>query len=406
MKIPELVLPAGDGERGRIAFSYGADAVYLGLPEFSMRKTEVRFTLREIGEIIEFAHKKKKKVYVTFNIFPHEKDLKNLHLIMSEVARIEPDAFIIGDLGLIRAIRQISPSVPLHISTQANVTNSETVKFWRDFGAKRIVLARELTLEEIRVIHRSVPEVELEVFVHGAMCISFSGRCLLSAYMTGREANLGECAQPCRWSYRFGYLEENQRKGEFFPVEESSEGTTIMSSQDLRLIRYLPELAEAGVSAFKIEGRNKTEYYVATTALAYSQALKLIRNNKLTDGKKLELEAELEKLNYRGYTEGFLFGACQEGGTYDKREPIRKWNYCGKVIESRGESHLALIKNQLVKADLVELLTPQGIFKDIVKKIIVDGQEVEKINPGRQNQRAEIKFSRSYQVDSMIRKMA
>ncbi len=422
MRKPELILPAGDLERAKIAFRYGADAVYLGLPEFSMRKTEVRFTLKEVEEIIDFAHRQDKKVYLTFNTFLHEGDLERAAQAIRKTAQASPDAFIVSDVGLVEIIKREASNIPLHISTQANVTNSQAAKFWQDLGAKRIVLARELTLEEIKRISRKVPGVELEVFVHGAMCISYSGRCLLSAYMTGREANLGECAQPCRWHYNVRgktknakdnklpvdfFLEEKLRPGEYFPVEETEKGTTLMSSQDLRLIRYLPHLIKAGVTALKIEGRNKTEYYVATTARAYRKGIEAAVQEDFNTTLIAELETELEKLNYRGYTEGFLFGKAKRGEVYLKREPIRKWNYSGKIISCNKDfAHLVEIKNQLSVNDNVEILSPQEVFQDFIQKIFVKDQEVEKVNPGKLKQKAKILLSRSYPANSIIRKKA
>lgn len=431
MKKPELVLPAGDIEKGRIALSYGADSIYLGLPEFSMRKTEVKFTALEISQLINEAHQEKKKVYITFNIFPHENSLSELRRSVKMVALYRPDAFIVSDLGVLEIIKKNAPGIPVHISTQTNVTNSESVRFWQRQGAKRIVLARELSLAEITKIHQKVPGMELEIFVHGAMCISYSGRCLLSSYMTGREANQGECAQPCRWEYRVVegpesgvksfkgkedsrlktngtklFLEEKLRPGEYFPIEENGLGTTIMNSKDLRLIRYLPKIIDSGISALKVEGRNKTEYYVATTARAYRTAIDYATQGKYNESIITELETELEKLNYRDYTTGFLFGKAKEGETYPERAPIRQWNFCGRVVELHKKNHIVIIKNQLVKDDSVEILTPEGIFKDRVGKIIVDGQESEKIDPGKKDQKAEILFSRAYPVSSMVRKKA
>lgn len=421
----ELILPGGDINRVKVAFSYGADAVYIGLDKYSLRKAGVNFTLAEIKEAIDYAHTRDKKIYITFNIFAHNQHLSEVEAEMKEIASFGPDAFIIADVGVIRVAKRVAPNIPLHISTQANTVNSEDVKFWRDYGVKRIVLARELTLDEIKEIHKEVPDIELEAFVHGAMCISYSGRCLLSNYMTGRHANLGECAQPCRWNYSLHsdkrpvtgdqekenyYLEEKLRPGELFKIEESNSGTTIMSSKDLRLIRYLPEMLDAGIVGLKIEGRNKTEYYLATAALAYSEALKLTKEGKYTEKDKERLEKELEKLNYRDYTTGFIFGDAILGQTYDARPPVRNWDYVGQVTNNNRQlanEHEVIVKNKITKGDEVEVLTPNGIKKDKVIEIQdLSGEVLPEVNPGKENQKAIITLQNEYSKNSMIRKEA
>lgn len=275
---PELVLPAGDLHRVKIAFSYGADAVYVGLDKYSLRKAEVRFTIPQIKKAIEYAHSLDKKLYVTFNIFAHNKHLKSLEKDMKAIGKFHPDAFIISDPGVVALAQKVAPKIPIHLSTQANTVNIESVEFWLRQGIKRIVLARELMLKEITEIKKAVPKMELEIFVHGAMCISYSGRCLLSAAMTGRSANLGKCAQPCRWQYKT-YLEEAKRKGEFYPIEEDEKGTYLMNSKDLCLIEHLDKIVAAGITGLKIEGRNKTDFYVASAARAYRQALAAVTSN-------------------------------------------------------------------------------------------------------------------------------
>jgi putative protease len=320
---------------------------------------------------------------------------------MAEIAKYNPDAFIMADVGVIQIAKRVAPNVPIHVSTQANTVNVEDVKFWAAQGAKRVVLARELTLPEIKEIHEEVPEVELEVFVHGAMCISYSGRCLMSNYMTGRHSNLGECAQPCRWNYKV-YLEEQLRPGEFFEIEESERGTAVMSSQDLRLVRYLPEILDAGVVGLKIEGRNKSEYYVATAARTYREALDLIETNKYSEADKERLENELEKLNYRGYTTGFILGEAKKGETHPDRSPVRKWDYIGMVTSNKMEIS---VNNKILVGDDIEVLTPQGVFDEEVKEITgLSGNGLEEISPGRADQKAILKLSKSYPVNSFVRK--
>lgn len=437
----ELILPGGDLERVKIAFAYGADAVYVGLNKHSLRKAEVRFDIPEIGKAIEHAHSLGKRLFVTFNIFAHNEHLADIERDMTKIAKFSPDAFIIADIGVMQIAKRVAPKVPIHVSTQANTVNIEDVKFWASQGVKRVVLARELTLPEIKAIHDAVPKIELEVFVHGAMCISYSGRCLMSNYMTGRDANLGECAQPCRWNYRAKMtndeflksnqtpnlklenseidskleirnstftLEEAKRPGEYFVAEESTEGTTIMSSKDLRLVRYLPEILETGVVGLKIEGRNKSEYYLATTARAYREALDLTNTGKYTEKDKKRLESELEKLNYRGYTTGFVFGDAKKGETYDKREPIREWDYVGKITNNKLQitnKYEIVVNNKITDGDKIEALTPTGVFKDEILSLTdTNGNELNEISAGTTGQRAIVELQNEYPVDSFLRR--
>lgn len=401
----ELVLPGGDLARAKIAFDYGADAVYVGLNKYSLRKGEVRFNVSEIGKAIEYAHKKSKKLYVTFNIFAHNKHLSDLKKDMRAIANLKPDAFIIADIGVMQIAKTVAPSIPLHVSTQANTTNTENVKFFRSLGAKRVVLARELTLAEISEIHKAVPYIELEVFAHGSMCISYSGRCLLSNYMTGRHANLGDCAQPCRWNYEF-YLEEKQRPGELFKVEESKEGTNIMSSRDLCTIEYIDKMIKAGITGFKVEGRNKTEYYLAASALAYREALDLSDKGEYTKKDRERLKKELYKLAHRDYTTGFLFSDAKKGETYEGRSPIETWRYIGqiqRVISETKKKYEVIVKNKVVKGAQVEILTPKGIEKDKILGIQVEDMDIEEISPGRDDQKAIITLGSAYPSNSLIR---
>lgn len=398
---PELMLPGGDLNKAKIAFRYGADVVYLGMNKHSMRKGG-GFSIDQIKEIIEYAHKKEKKIYVTFNIYAHNNQLKDIENDLKRVAKLEPDAFIIADVGVMQIARRVAPKVPLHVSTQANSVNTEDVKFWKSLGAKRVVLGRELTLPEIKEIHDAAPDIELEIFVHGAMCISYSGRCLMSNYITGRDANLGECAQPCRWNYKV-YLEEQLRPGELFEIEESEKGTALMSSKDLRLVKYLPEILDAGVVGLKIEGRNKSEYYVATTAHAYRQALDLIKAGKYTEKEKDKLEKELEKLNFRGYTTGFIFGEAKKGETYPERSPIRNWDYVGKVI---SKNMLIAVNNKITLGDKIEVLTPQEVYTEKVLSLKDENNnEVTEVNPGRATgQKAYIELQKKAPINSFLRK--
>jgi len=397
---PELILPGGDLERVKIAFAYGADAVYVGMNKHSLRKAEVRFDVPEIGEAIKYAHSIGKRLFVTFNIFAHNEHLADIEKDMKAIAKYSPDAFIMADLGVINLAKKVAPNVPIHVSTQANTVNIEDVKFWKEYGAKRVVLARELTLTEIAELHSAVPDIELEVFVHGSMCISYSGRCLLSSYMTGRNSNLGDCSQPCRWNYNI-YLEEKMRPGELFPAEESENGTNIMSSKDIALVTELDKVLETGVLGLKVEGRNKSEYYLASIGYIYRCALDAIANGKFDDKLKKELAVELQKINHRGYTTGFIYGDAKHGETYDGRSPIRDWEYVGQFIDDKGQ---IIVKNKISVGDKVEVLTPTEIFHDEITAILDVDDIVNEINPGRKDQKATIKLKHNYPVNTFIRK--
>jgi putative protease len=419
---PELILPAGDPEKARFAFEYGADAVYLGMAKYSMRKTEVRFTISEIKSTIEYAHKLGKRVYITFNIFAHDKHLKTLASDIRKIAKLNPDAFVIADMGVLKLVKENAPEIPIHVSTQQNSVNAEAVKLWKDFGVKRVILARELSLKEIKKIHTAVPNIELEMFVHGAMCISYSGRCLLSAYMTGREANLGDCAQPCRWNYNV-YLEEKLRPGEFFPAEEGSVGTYLMNSKDLCLVEYLDKIEEAGISGLKIEGRNKSIYYLGVVTRAYRTALDAIESGKYDAKLKKELMKELVTLNYRGYTTGFAFGNAKKGETYPSRQPVRNYNFVAVVrpsssCHSRGSGNpdprvkpendkwnFIEVRNQIKVGDKIDVITPDKVTSEKVLDIIDEsGNELEVINPGKTGQMAYLKLKNIYPEMSLMRK--
>ena len=406
MKIKsELILPASGLKKTKIAFKYGADACYGGLSKYSLRKAEVNFTEKELGRAIKIAHRSGGRFYVTFNIFPHNKNLGSIQKDVIKISKFKPDAFIISDPGVISLVKKNS-KIPIHLSTQANTTNWRSVKFWKDLGVKRIILARELSLKEIKEIHEKVPNLELEVFVHGAMCISYSGRCLLSAFMTGREANLGDCAQPCRWQYKLKvnnfYLEEEKRPGEYFPIEESENGTYILNSKDLRLIQYLPDLIKAGVTGLKVEGRNKSEYYLATIARAYRKALDAINSS---EAKKVlpELLEETEKVAHRGYTTGFLFGQAKVGEIYKKRGPQEKYKFLGIVEDSKNCYVKLFARNQIKKGMQIEVLAPQKIYQDKVEKIIIDSEEKDVANPLPTQKRIKLKLSKDYPKDSFLR---
>ncbi len=390
-KIPELVLPGGDLHRVEIAFLYGADAVYAGLSRHSLRKAEINFSISDLKKATALAHSLKKKIYVTFNVFAYEAMLPVIKKDLKTIATLKPDAFIIADPGIVNLAKTVAPQIPIHLSTQANTLNSESVKFWHKQGVKRIVLARETTLADIKMIKKAAPKMELEVFAHGAMCISYSGRCLSSAYLTGRPANLGMCAQPCRWNYNV-YLEEETRPGEFFQLEEDEKGSYLMSSKDLCLIEHLDELAEAGVDALKIEGRNKTDYYVAFTAKSYSCALNLLNNGKYNSKEKRILKTELEQLAHRGYTTGFLLGQAKEGETYNSRQPLYGKKYVG-YVERVGKDGWAevVVKNKIESGQKYELLTPTSNTIFEIEFLKDQGKEISVVSPGQKDKKVLIK---------------
>ena len=320
----ELLAPAGNYERFLAAVRYGADSVYLGLPAFSLRNLAENFTYDSLKEAIAFAHAVGVKVYVTVNSFVRESELPDLEESLAALGECRPDALIVNDPAVIRMCRRVVPDLPLHLSTQANTLNSEAAKFWFDQGVTRIVLARELTLEEIKLIRSHIPdELELEMFVHGAMCVSYSGRCLLSNYIDGRDSNRGECVQPCRWNYELeggrvlsADLREHGKNGEYFTLEEDGRGSFILNSRDMCLAPYLREIEEAGVSCIKIEGRMKSILYVATATNAYRMAL---------SGAPTEtVMRELMRLSHRPYTTGFAFRESEKcrGGTYGKERSL------------------------------------------------------------------------------------
>ncbi len=327
---PELLAPAGDLEKLKMAIIYGADAVYLGGEQFGLRKASKNFTIDEIKEGIDFAHNRGKKIYVTMNIVPHNKDLEGLEEYAMELYRLNVDGVIVSDPGVFSIINRTVPNLPIHLSTQASVTNYETIMFWYNLGVRRIVLARELSFKEIKEITDKVPkDLEIETFVHGAMCISYSGRCLLSNYMTGRDANMGDCAHPCRWKYN---LVEEKRPGEYFPIFEDEKGTFIFNSKDLAMIEYIPELVNAGVKSFKIEGRVKSSYYVATVIRSYRRAIDEYFKDPQNYIFREEWINEIKKASHRDFTTGFYFNKpTDKDQVYTSSSYIREYDYVGLV---------------------------------------------------------------------------
>ena len=373
-KKPELLAPAGNMEKLEIAFAYGADAVYIGGEDFSLRAGAGNFSIEDIKKGTELAHNLGRRLYVAANIFAHNRDLEKLPVFLQEVANIGIDGLIVSDPGVIAVAREIAPSLPLHLSTQANCTNKESARFWEAQRVKRIILARELSLVEIRQIRDSV-NLTLEAFVHGAMCVSYSGRCLLSSFLTGRSANRGDCSHPCRWKYR---LVEEKRPGEYFPVVEEERGTFILNANDMCMIEHIPELVLAGVDSFKIEGRMKSVHYVATVVKTYREAIDAYvadpENWECCD----EWIAELEKASHRVFSTGFFFGKPQtEDQNYEDAGYIRTNEFVGKVLRYFPEERRALIeqRNKFSIGDTVEIFGPgQAPFQQTVKSITdVDG---------------------------------
>jgi len=356
----ELLAPAGNMEKLQLAILYGADAVYLGGREFGLRTASDNFTFEEMKEGVRFAHERGRKVYLTMNIIPHNQDIRNAASFIEQAVETGIDAVIVSDPGMFSIVKNTAPGLSIHISTQANITNTETVRFWHSMGASRAILARELSLEEIKEIRAGTSEgLELEVFVHGAMCISYSGRCMLSNYLAGRDANKGDCAHPCRWKY---YLTEEKRPGEYFPVVENERGTFIFNSKDLCMIRHIPELMQSGISSMKIEGRVKSSFYVATVVKAYREAIDAYYSDKPYEYREEWFE-EVTKVSNRDFTTGFFFG---RPGTADHNYAtgsyIRNYDFIGIVKGYDDKNGLVLIeqRNRFEKGDTVEVLPPTG----------------------------------------------
>lgn len=374
MKKIELLAPAGDLEKLKYAIHYGADAVYLAGPDFGMRKASKNFTNEQLLEAIEFVHENNKKIYITLNIIPHNEDLVGLKEYVQFLVESKVDALIVSDPGIYSVIRSVSKDIEIHLSTQASVTNYETVRFWEDMGVKRIVLARELSLEEIEKIKSEVPNVDLEVFVHGAMCISYSGRCLLSNYMTGRDANRGDCAQACRWKYN---LVEEKRPGEYYPIEEDDNGTFIFNSKDLCMIKHIPELFEANVDSLKIEGRVKTLYYVATVIRSYRLAIDAYYNGTYTKELATELLDEIKKVSHRDFTTGFFFKKPDENDQlYTTSSYIRNYDFVGIVLDYDKESKIATIeqRNRIFSGDELEVFGPEYEYNKFIMGEMVNSE--------------------------------
>lgn len=394
----ELLIPAGSLEVLRTAVDYGADAVYIGGEMFSLRAKAKNFSKEDMLEGIAYAHSKGKKVYVTANILAHNDDLEEAKKYFEELKTIKPDAVIISDPGIFAIAKEVMPEMEIHISTQANNTNYATYKFWWQLGATRVVTARELSLEEIKKIRKNIPEdMEIETFVHGAMCMAYSGRCLLSNYMAGRDANRGACTHPCRWKY--SVVEEN-RPGEYMPVYENERGTYIFNSKDLCMIEHIPALVEAGIDSFKIEGRMKTALYVATVARTYRKAIDdYIKSPDLYKDNLEWYKEEIGKCTYREFTTGFFFGkADDKTQIYDNNTYVKNYIYLGTVENIDEDNRLYFEqKNKFFVGDTIELMKKNGdnIFVNILSIKDEDGNEQESAPHPKQRLVVEIEGGRA-----------
>ena len=376
---PELLIPASSLEVLKTAVVFGADAVYIGGEAFGLRAKAKNFTMEEMKEGIAFAHARGVKVYVTANILAHNADLAGVREYFEELREIRPDALIIADPGVFDIAREVCPEIDRHISTQANNTNYGTCLFWHRQGASRVVSARELSLEEIKELRAHIPEeLEIETFVHGAMCISYSGRCLLSSYFTGRDGNRGACTHPCRWKYA---VVEETRPGEYLPVYENERGTYIFNSKDLCMIEHIPELLDAGIDSFKIEGRMKTALYVATVARTYRKAIDDCLKDEALYRKKMPWYLDqISNCTYRQFTTGFFFGKPDEDSQiYDSNTYQKEYTYLGSVEEVRDGMCRITQKNKFSVGEKIEIMKPDGRNEEaLVKRILnEDGEEQE-----------------------------
>ncbi|WP_310604126.1 peptidase U32 family protein [Anaerosporobacter sp.] len=370
---PELLIPASSLEVLKVAINYGADAVYIGGEMFGLRAKAKNFSKEDMIEGIKYAHKFGKKVYITANITAHNRDLEGVAEYFEEMKEIKPDALIISDPGVFDIAREVLPDMELHISTQANNVNYRTYLFWQRMGAKRVVSARELSLKEIGEIRKNIPDdLEIETFIHGAMCISYSGRCLLSNYFTGRDANLGACTHPCRWKY---HIVEETRPGEYLPIFENDRGTYIFNSKDLCMIEHIPEIIEAGIDSLKVEGRMKTALYVAAVARTYRKAIDDYFISEETYRQNIPYyKEEIAKCTYRQFTTGFFFGPTSyETQIYDSNTYVKEYTYLG-LVQGKNEAGMYELeqRNKFSVGDTIEVMKPNGENLMVTVKAITD----------------------------------
>jgi len=401
----ELLAPAGDLEKLKIAIDYGADAVYFGGELFSLRAGAGNLSIEEIIEGVEYAHSRGKKAYLTVNIFAHNEDIQPLEDYLKRIKDIPIDAFIVSDPGIILLMKEMMPNAEIHLSTQANMTNYKTAEFWHKMGVKRIVLAREMTFTEIKQLHQVIPEaLEIEAFVQGAMCISYSGRCLLSNFMIERDANRGQCAHPCRWKYS---LVEEQRPGEYFPIEEDARGTYILNSRDLCMIEHIPEIIEAGIMSAKIEGRMKSVFYVATIVSAYRKAIDAYYADPQNYQFNEEWLQELKKVSHREFTTGFYFDKpTNKDQNYQTSAYTREYTFVGLVKAYDPETGFATVeqRNKMSIGEEIEVFGPYtDYFSQELEVMFNESGEPVGSAPHPQ-QILQIKMAHPVQAGFMIRK--
>ena len=442
-QLPELLIPAGDLNKAYVAFRYGADAIYCGVPMFSLRTKENTFTEENIAEIVNFAHQNNKKVYITTNAFPHQHMIAFYEKHFSFLEKIQPDGIIFADLGVLSLANSFAPTVPKHLSVQTSTVNLPAIKLWQDLGVSRIILAREMAIREVAEIHRQVPEMELEYFVHGAVCMAYSGRCLLSNFTGGRDANQGVCNHTCRWNYKVydeegreintknhtekeakisqenscsngksksirdfeqsNFIEEEERQGQIIPVEEDFHGTHIMSSKDMCMIENLQEISSGGVCSLKVEGRNKTSYYVATIARAYRQALDDLKNEKEFNE---NLWREIHATANRGFFPGFLHGKPREGSIqYGANRSISEQEFCGIVLGWKNDRVEIQVKNKIQSGDEITFVMPKMIddFNLILSEMKFGEEDVEILHGGNDNKIASFSCEKEVPIGTFIR---
>ena len=406
MKKFELLAPAGDLEKLKIALIYGADAVYFGGEMFSLRASAGNMSIEDMKEGLEFAHSMGKRCYLTLNIFAHNDDIKPLEDFLHQVKDIGLDGYIVSDPGIIDLVTEIIPDGEIHLSTQANMTNYRTANFWYKLGVKRLVLARELDFKQIKEVRENIPEdMEIEAFVHGAMCISYSGRCLMSNFMVERDANKGQCAHPCRWKYK---LVEEKRPGEYYPVEEDNRGTYIMNSRDMCMIEHIPDIIESGIVSAKIEGRMKSIFYVATIVGAYRKAIDAYLADPENYQFKQEWLDEVRKVSHREFTSGFYYNKpTNEDQNYETSSYVREYAFVGLVKGYEEDTQFAIVeqRNKMVVGDEIEIFGPDMDFYTDTITEMYDAETMEKIESAPHAQQLiKIKTKKPVKEHYMIRK--
>ena len=405
MRKPELLVPASSLEVLKTAVRYGADAVYIGGEVFGLRAKAKNFSLEEMAEGVEYAHQYGVKVYVTANILAHNADIEPVKVYFNDLKKVKPDALIISDPAIFTIAKEILPDMELHVSTQANNTNYGTYNFWYGLGAKRVVSARELSIREIKEIRENIPDdMEIETFIHGAMCISYSGRCLLSSFMTGRDANKGACTHPCRWKYA---VMEESRPGEYMPVYENERGTYIFNSKDLCMVEYIPEMMDAGIDSFKIEGRMKTALYVATVTRAYRRAIDDYLKDPSVYRKNLAwYREEIGKCTNRRFTTGFYFGKpTADDHIYDSSTYVKSYTYLGTAEEtdSLGRCRIEQ-KNKFSVGETIEVMKPDGQNLEVTVESITDHEGNEQESAPHPKQILWVKLSGDVSVFDILRR--